>query len=130
MSEKWSMSDERAFFENLYNQRLNFFLVVCSLVVAGAVASDTEIKLTITLGFGLFLVTIQGLSLYRACHKLLLILQLLHETEGHPVKTVGIEAAKKPWPLSFSINHLTGVVLPIGSFLFFAGWFLSVVFKC
>ncbi len=130
MSSEWSMSEERAFFENLYNQRLNFFLVVCSLVIAGAVSSDTKLELTITLGFGLFLISVQGLSLYRACHKLILILQHLHKTEGHPVKLIGIAAKKNPWPLSWSINHITGVALPAVSFVFFLVWFIYAAIQC
>ena len=62
--------------------------------------------------FGLVLSAILALSLYRACHKLLLLLTYLHRTKQHPVRLTGKLAGRFQWPLSFSINHLTGVWLP------------------
>lgn len=124
---EWSVSDERVHIENLFNQRLNFFLVICTLVVAGVVTAGTRPEKLAMLAFGEFLLVIQGLSLYRSCHKLLLLLQLLHGVEDHPVRLSDQLVKAKPWPMSVRVNHLTGVVLPAGACLFFFLWAVVVV---
>lgn len=125
---EWTMSDERQFFENLYSQRLNLYIIVFSVVVTGVLAAKAKEDKIIVFSIGLYLVMIAGISLYRACHKLLLILQLLHNSEDHPVKEVGLLARERPWPLSFAINHLTGIWMPLLSFLVLVAWFIMYLF--
>ncbi|NEV65430.1 hypothetical protein [Thiorhodococcus minor] len=128
-SEDWSLSEERQFFENLYSQRFNFFIVVYSVVVAGVISAKEFEEKVFVLTTGAFLVFVVGLSLYRACHKLLIILTLLHRTKQHPVRKVGRIARRYNWPLSISVNHLTGVYLPIASFFFLLAWLFAVIMK-
>ncbi|MBW2648460.1 MAG: hypothetical protein JRC53_01370 [Deltaproteobacteria bacterium] len=115
--DSWNLSDERQFIENLFNQRLNFYLVVYSLVIAGAFNAVDPHDRALVLAIGIFLCAILALSMYRACHKLLLILKLLHRTNGHPVRLSGKLARKVPWPLSVSVNHITGIWFPLSTIL-------------
>lgn len=125
---EWTMSQERQFFENLFNQRLNLYIIVFSAVITGVLTANNEDKI-IVFSVGIYLVLIAGTSLYRACHKLLLILKILHNSEDHPVKEVGQLARERPWLFSFAINHLTGVWLPFLSFLVLVVWFILFLMR-
>ena len=95
----WTMSDERQFFESLYSQRFNIFILVYSLIVAARIGADNFSDKVFVLLVGFIMTAAVGLSLYRACHKLLLILTVLHHTRDHPVRTTGALARDCPWPL-------------------------------
>jgi hypothetical protein len=128
-SDDWSMSDEREFIENLFNQRLNFYIVVYSLVITGTLVAKQDQDRVNVLLIGIFLCFVLGLSMYRACHKLLLILKLLHRTKQHPVRRSGRFARRYDWPLSVSINHVTGIWLPLATVLFLIAWLVNVLMR-
>ena len=52
LSPVWDMSQERVFIENLLNQQFSFFLVVFSIVLAGALNSRAQFHLQIVLSMG------------------------------------------------------------------------------
>ena len=111
-SSDWSISDERAHVENLFNQRLNFYLVVFSLVMTGILTTSKREERAFVILVGLVLCSFLGLSLYRACHKLILLLRCLHRIKGHPVRLSGKLARRLRWPLSGPVNHIAGIWLP------------------
>ena len=125
----WSMSDEREFIENLFNQRLNFYIVVYSLVITGTLVAKQDQDRVYVLLIGIFLCFVLGLSMYRSCHKLLLILKLLHRTKQHPVRRSGRLARRYDWPLSVSINHVTGIWLPLATVLFLIAWLVNILMR-
>jgi len=127
--DKWTMSDERQFIETLFNQRLNFYIITYSLVITGTISAKNYSDKIYVLLIGSFLCFLLGISLYRACHKLLLILKLLHRTKQHPVRRTGRLARIYNWPLSVSINHVTGIWLPLSTILFLIAWLLSMLLK-
>jgi hypothetical protein len=113
----WSLSDEREFTENLFNQRLNFYFVVYPIIITGAFATEQPRDRILVLRIGILLCAVLGFSIYRACHKLMYVLKRLHRTRGHPVRLSGRLARMAPWPLSFPVNHLLGIWMPVGSIL-------------
>ena len=126
---EWTMSDERQFFENLYTQRVNLYIIIFSAVVTGILTAKAKEDKIIVFSIGIYLVMIAGISLFRACHKLILILQILHSADDHPVKHVGELAREKPWPFSFAVNHLTGIWMPLLSFTVLIVWFVVYLVK-
>jgi hypothetical protein len=109
----WSMSDERQFMENLFCQRFNFFLVVFSLVVAGAASTSSHRKQTAILALGFFLCVLLALTVYRNYVKLIAILKRLHNEKDHPVKLIGEDIDKIGAKGLFGVNHLIGILIPV-----------------
>lgn len=120
-SKNWTYENERQLIEELFNQRINFFILAVSLIITGyATTKDLGDRILI-LSLGLVIITILGLSLYRACHKLHIHLYIARKTIGHPEKLANKAASLHRWPLSSSVNKLTGITLPVlcVSLLFF-----------
>jgi len=127
--EDWSLSDEREFLETLYNQRINFFILAYSLTITGVLSASSPIEKVLVLVAGLSITVLLGLSLYRACHKLLLLLAVLHRTRQHPVRYSGKLASRYNWPLSVRVNHLTGIALPLICSLVLLIWLVVVIIQ-
>ncbi len=84
----WDMSQERAFIESLLGQRFNFFLVIFSLVMAGALNAKAQIHLQIVLGIGAIVCSLFASVLTRSQEKLDLILEDLFSDESHPATII------------------------------------------
>ena len=76
------------FIEDVFCQRFNFFIVIFSLVMAGA---NTQVKLVSILGIGEALCVLVDLPLYRNYVKLILILRRIHKIPDHPGAVIGVE---------------------------------------
>ncbi len=125
--ETWDLSQERVFYENLLARRFDFFLVIFSLVVAGAVTADTKGELVSVLIVGLVLSLLMGFAVYRIFTKVIMILRILHRTDGHPVKIMGIKTKEAKWPLSFPVNDIFGYIVPIFcNLVLFVGLLLAI----
>ncbi len=61
----WDMNQERAFMKNLLSQRFNFFLIVFTVVLAGAATANTQTKQSGILISGLLLCLLIVLTIYR-----------------------------------------------------------------
>lgn len=116
----WDMSQERAFMENLTNQRFNFFLIVFGFVINGAINSKIIIFQKIILIFGTILCLMLALSIYRVHIKLKLILCALKKDNTHPVKIIDdelkseTESVKKLIPVKIrSVRKLIGWQIPL-----------------
>ena len=117
----WDMSQERAFMETLSNQRLNFFLIIFSIVVAGSVNSKSQLFFQIILGCGFVLCSLLAWTIFRGYQKLGKILNHLKADETHPVKIIDIET---PGP---SVRRVIGYIVPMMCcFLLLTGFILSL----
>lgn len=110
----WDLSQERQFMENLLCQRFNFFIVLFSLVIAGAASANTQPKLVAILWIGFTLCSLVGLTVYRNFVKLIWILRELHAVPGHPVRVAGEGVrAKYGARALFGVNPIIGIVMPV-----------------
>lgn len=117
----WNLSQEREFSENLLCQRFNFFLVVFSLVAAGAAGANTQRMLLSLLLIGFFICLLLALTIYRNHVKLDWIHQTLHKVEGHPIKVVGdaieplglLKSLDTPWGSLFRVTWIIGWFIPL-----------------
>ncbi len=125
----WDLSQERKFMEDLVQQRFNFLLVVYSLVIAGAVRTESEIELEILLTIGSVICSLLALTVYHAHIKLDVLLKMLHEDESHPVHIVSKKIDSLGCKALFGVTWIIGIVVPIlctatliiGSLLTFIG---------
>jgi hypothetical protein len=127
-NDSWDLSQERAFIENLFCQRFNFFIVIFSLVVAGAAAANTQPKLIIILWIGFVLCILLSLAIYRIYVKLIEILRSLHSIEGHPVAQSGVAVKDLGFRGLFGVNAIIGIIIPVICCLalFIGGLFSSI----
>lgn len=103
----WDMSQERAFIENLLGQRVNFFLLLFSLVIAGAISSKNQQHLIIVLVLGAIICWLLALTIFRSQQKLDLILDELMKNEEHPVAIIDKKAK------GISMRRIIGYIVPI-----------------
>jgi len=111
-SSSWDLSQERVHLENLFCQRFNFFIVIFSLVVAGAASANTQVKLAALLWIGCVLCILVALTIYRNYVKLMWIFQSLHRIPSHPVAQAGVAAKKLGWRGLFGVNAIIGILIP------------------
>jgi hypothetical protein len=93
----WDMSQERAFTENLLNQRFQFFLFIFAAVIAGSVnARADDSALRAVLGLGTVICWLFAVLLFHSQRKLDIILNVfLFRDPGHPANCVN-EVCKEP----------------------------------
>lgn len=122
--DRWSMSDERAFMENLLCSRFNFFLVFFALVVAAAVSTSEESHFKIVLTLGAAISVPFALTIARAQAKLDLALEHLFNTEGHPTNVLNEECggiSMRRW-IGYWIPLACCVALVVGATLAWIGY--------
>lgn len=116
----WDMSQERAFIEQIMNQRFNFFLVFYSVVLAGAVNSRTQQHFFLILLLGSVVTGFLTYSIVRAHRKLGTILDVLFQDESHPATIID----KAHYKL-LSVRWVIGGLIPIACTLsLFVGAYL------
>jgi hypothetical protein len=107
LSPVWDMSQERVFIENLLNQQFSFFLVVFSIIVAGAINAKTQLHLRIVFTLGSVVIGLLGTVLRRTEEKLDLILEDLFSDPSHPAAIINRRARH-----GGSRRHLIGIWVP------------------
>ena len=126
-TENWTMSNERAFIENLLCSRFNFFLVFFSLVVGGALTTDNPDHVKIVLSAGALISVLFAGTIARSQQKLNIILNdHLLQKEGHPVKTVndaceGKGISMRNW-IGYGIPLICCLILITGAISAWFGW--------
>jgi len=110
---EWSMSDERAFVENLVCTRFNFFLLFFSLVIGGMATISNPLHFKIVLALGSVISFGLALAIFRAQIKLEIALKRLSRSKPqHPAHILDQEAKKiKRW-WNRSTRKLIGCCIP------------------
>jgi hypothetical protein len=110
----WDFYKEREFCEHLFNQRLNFLIIIYSLFLAGAVNADEPTLQMIVLLLGSVFTLILSLNLYRSYVKMIILLKILYCLEDfHVLPMIDKEVKGMGSRALFGVNHLTGIVLPV-----------------
>lgn len=101
----WSMSQEREFIENLLCQRFSFFIVFYSIIVAGSsLTLESQTRLVVILILGSVILTLFATTLFRAQHKLDLILTEIFKISTHPttvINNLAKDTKIMPWYARF-----------------------------
>ncbi len=106
LSPVWDMSQERAFMEQLMNQRINFFLITFALIVAGTANAKTQILLQFILSFGTILCLLLSISIYRSTTKVAEIFRYIKKDATHPLTIIDKAVG------GFSVRGILGYLLP------------------
>jgi len=115
---KWTLSDERAFFENLFAGRFNFFLIAFSLFVSAGFANNFTKMKYLVFYFGAFLLFLCWLTLLRALVKFDLIFEILFNQRKHPIFILQKIAKNGGYKPRFNNSRLMGVYIPFVCILF------------
>ncbi len=101
----WSMSQEREFIENLLCQRFSFFIVFYSIIVAASsLTLESQTRLVVILILGSVILTLFATTLFRAQHKLDLILKEIFKISTHPttvINNLAKDTKIMPWYARF-----------------------------
>ncbi len=124
----WNFYNEREFIENLFNQRFNYLILMYSLFLTALTMVKTKENQVILMILGTVFSLLIGLNLYRAFIKLDILLKILHHLDKDQVfPVIQKEVDELGWKALFSVNSITGVVIPLICFLtFLAGLILSL----
>lgn len=108
ISPRWDISQERAFLENLLNQRFTFLVAFSSIVAAGAInIRDTPVMQAVVLTVGAVIVHYLSLVVGRAQEKLDIILEFLMKNfPQHPASFTNRHASKT------SRRQIIGYIIP------------------
>ncbi|MGE3248095.1 MAG: hypothetical protein AB7F96_10920 [Beijerinckiaceae bacterium] len=107
----WDMSQERAFIENLLGQRLYFFLVFATIVIAAITQLKEPILISIILTISAWITWLFTATIYRASDKLDKIFEHLKNSEpDHPYKIID-EAANNEGKTKSQRRHM-GETIP------------------
>ena len=109
---EWTMSEERGFIETLTNQRLNFFLLIFSIVIAGAINSKIQLFFKTILICGTILCSLLAWTIFRSNKKLGKILKHIKKDQTHPISIID-EQIK-----GISVRWIIGIAIPMGCSLF------------
>jgi hypothetical protein len=88
-SPRWDISQERIWMETLVNQRTNFLIIFCSIVLAGTIqVMDYPLLQYTLLSFGFVIALGLCFAIWRASKKLDIVFDILREDSEHPYSVV------------------------------------------
>ncbi len=116
--------EERAFIENILNQRFNFFIIFLSLIANAAIMANKTKYFIPILIFGVIICSLLSLPIIRAQKKL--DIYLGEFPNDHPVITVNEKANRGVF--GFSARRIIGYAIPLIALIFLIGWLLFEIF--
>lgn len=125
----WTLYSERAFIEQLFCTRFNYFIATFSLLAAAVTRIETPCLLLTALLVSSIILTLMGLAAYRIYTKLIIILTMLHQLEDYQVfNMVKREVKAQNNKISMPVNQIIGVFVPLLGILSFWCYFLYALF--
>lgn len=117
---EWTMSDERVLTLTLINQRINFFLVFFSAVVAGTFSARSQLQIDIILSIGVALCWVMTLVIFRTETRLQVVLSHILQDKDHPYtvsqRSVGMGRRVQPI-MGFIVPSACSSLLTVGAIL-------------
>jgi hypothetical protein len=103
----WDLNQERALWEKLLNQKINFFLILFALIIGGiSFAKSKEFSIFILL-VGTVILWILTLSIFNVTHKINIVIRGLIKDENHPTVIIDKKARGR------IVRIFYGYVLPV-----------------
>jgi hypothetical protein len=116
----WDMSQERVFVFTLVNQRLQFLILFCSIVVAGAINAQSQGGFQLILILGAIISWLFSAVIIRTQARLTTVLNIIEQDPTHPYTIVTLKTKQeyRIQPLvSYIIPVLCSITLTIGGIL-------------
>lgn len=124
MSDKWSMSEERVFLENLVAERFNMFLIFTGIIVAGAGSTKIKALQIATLSLGLTVCILLWISIIGVQRKATIVRNILSGDKRHPIAVVMSRGNK--FEYAKLLSHLIPViVIAFLSYLLISSTFIN-----
>ena len=116
----WDMSQERVFVFTLVNQRLQFLILFCSIIVAGAINAESQGHVQFILILGAIISWLFSVVIIRTQVRLTAILNIIEHDSTHPYTIVTLKTKQKHriQPLvSYLIPVICSITLTVGGIL-------------
>lgn len=121
----WTLYSERAFIEQLFSTRFNYFVATFSLLAAAVTRIGTPGLQLPALFVSAIILTLMSLAIYRVYVKLIIILKMLYQLDDyHVLKMVDREVKALNNRFSMPVNQIIGVIVPLLGTLSFWCYFI------
>lgn len=126
----WTLYSERAFIEQLFSTRFNYFVATFSLLAAAVTRIEAPCLQLIALLVSAIILTLMGLAIYRVYVKLIIILKMLYQLEDYQVfRMIDREVRAQDNKVSMPVNQIIGVIVPLLGTLSFWCYFIYALFS-
>jgi len=104
----WDMSQERVFVFTLVNQRLQFLILFCSIVVAGAINAQSQGRVQFVLILGAIIAWLFSAIIIQTQARLTAVLNIIEQDPTHPYTIVTSQTKQK-----YRIQPLVSYLIPV-----------------
>ncbi len=104
----WDMSQERVFVFSLVNQRIQFLILFCSIVVAGAFNAQSQDRFQFILLLGAIISWLFSAVIIRTQARLTAVLNIIEQDPTHPYTIVTSQTKQK-----YRIQPLVSYIIPV-----------------
>jgi len=104
----WDMSQERVFVFTLVNQRLQFLILFCSIVVAGAINAQSQGRVQFVLILGAIIAWLFSAVIIQTQARLTAVLNIIEQDPTHPYTIVTSQTKQK-----YRIQPLVSYLIPV-----------------
>jgi len=104
----WDMSQERVFVFTLVNQRLQFLILFCSIVVAGAINAQSQGRVQFVLILGAIIAWLFSAVIIQTQARLTAVLNIIEQDPTHPYTIVTLQTKQK-----YRIQPLVSYLIPV-----------------
>lgn len=126
----WTFFSERAFIEELFCTRFNYFIATVSLLSAAITQIKSIHILFYVVLVSLIIIILMALNIYRAYVKLIILLKILYQLDDFNAHNIVDKEVKQTEnKLSFSTNSLIGFIIPTICVLSYLIIFIYLIVK-
>lgn len=126
----WTFFSERAFIEELFCTRFNYFIATVSLLSAAITQIRSIHILFYVVLVSLIIIILMALNIYRAYVKLIILLKILYQLDDYnALNIVDKEVKRTKNELSFSTNPLIGFIIPVICILSYFTILICIIIK-
>lgn len=126
----WTFFSERAFIEELFCTRFNYFIATVSLLSAAITQIKSIHILFYVVLVSLIIIILMAFNIYRAYVKMIILLKILYQLDDfNALNIVDKEVKRAENKLSFSTNHLIGFIIPFICILSYFTILICIIIK-
>lgn len=109
----WTFFSERAFVEELFCTRFNYFIATVAFLSAAITQIKSMYTLLCVVFTSLIIITLMAFNIYRVYVKLIVLLKILYQLDDfNALNVVDKEIKQTKNKLSFPVNPLIGFIVP------------------
>lgn len=126
----WTFFSERAFVEELFCTRFNYFIATVAFLSAAITQIKSMYTLLCVVFTSLIIITLMAFNIYRVYVKLIVLLKILYQLDDfNALNVVDKEIKQTKNILSFPVNPLIGFIVPAICILSYLIMFIYLIVK-